>query len=92
MAVSGLIKAGTKVAKAGKKPGRKSKRGRKPGTKAEKEKAKELGITVPELRKRKKLLLNVLGKRKKNIKSFFRNIIKTCKIYLFLLLLCEEQW
>ena len=53
MAVSGLIKAGTKVAKAGKKPGRKSKRGRKPGTKAEKAEAKELGITVPELRKRK---------------------------------------
>ena len=35
------------------KPGRKSKRGRKPGTKAEKAEAKELGITVLELRKRK---------------------------------------
>ena len=54
MAASGLIKAGTKVAKAAKKPGRKSKKGRPVGSKAEKAEAKKLGITVPELRKRKK--------------------------------------
>jgi hypothetical protein len=52
MAASKIVQTVTKAVK--KKPGRKSKKGRPVGSKAEKAEAKELGITVPELRKRKK--------------------------------------
>ena len=48
------IPGASKAAKTVTKRGRKSRRGRPVGTKAEKAEAKELGITVPELRKRKK--------------------------------------
>ena len=48
------IPGASKAAKKVTKRGRKSKKGRPVGTKAEKAEAKELGITVPELRKRKK--------------------------------------
>ena len=63
MAASKIVQTVTKAVK--KKPGRKSKKGRPVGSKAEKAEAKELGITVPELRKRKKAK-KTKGKGKKD--------------------------
>ncbi len=59
------IPGASKAAKKVTKRGRKSKKGRPVGTKAEKAEAKELGITVPELRKRKKTK-KTKGKGKKD--------------------------